>query len=298
MQQSFTPHSAMMKMSVSAEDCRNIRNDQAAPDSSSTRRQMLSSATSSSSFSLPKREVAKIVSGIGLVDRDAFADRFDMGVPLDATTAGNERVVLLYSTEKAFPTSMQIEANLTSTSGVTGNDGPIRYIGDVHEATENCDSLHVVLTSVDHGKKCVAIMGQYESYHIQKFMRLPEDGASGSKKVASHLPLRWVNRGSQLNGRKSTKTPTKEQTLAHWKNLVPYIDSLDSVLEELDPIANAVASHNDNNAVIVMVCNFGQSELLMNCKSYDVTSMCSRLVLVTSSICFGGLESNGLATRP
>lgn len=297
MQQNFDTKSIISSMiktsshSTTTEDCNTLKDDHppenggnknplqvpasGTSSASSSRRQVssitTSSSASSSSHSLPKKETSRLVSGIGLVDRDAFAERFDMGVPLDATVKGNERVLLLYSNELSFPNSMQTK----KTSGddadtATSDDGPIRYIGSVEEATENCDSVHVVLSSVrPHDKQCVAIMGQYQSFHIQNFMRLPTEEARAEnpdkKAVDSNLPLRLVSRGMQLNGRISTKTPTQEMTLAHWKNLVPYIDSLETVLLELDPIAKAVASHNENNAVIVMVCNFGQSELLMNC---------------------------------
>jgi hypothetical protein len=207
----------------------------------------------------PKHHVGDLISGIGLVNRDEFASKFDMGVPLDPSTPENDHVVILYSHDEAVPSA---STNTTTTTTTFHN---------VDYATQNCENLHVILTHPSRKRQCVALMGQYESFHIQKFMRLPPEEGSEDKSnkktdmVDLKYPLRLVSRGAQSNGRKSQKVPTKEQTLEHWRSLVSYFNSLDTVLEQLRPIAEHVASHNENNAVIVMVCNFGQSELLLNC---------------------------------
>lgn len=197
----------------------------------------------------PKRHVGDLVSGVGLVDRDEFASTFDMGVPLDRSTSGNDNVVIFYSHDQAIPSSS------TNTSNVL-------------QATKNCENLHVILTHASRKRQCVALMGQYESFHIQKFMRLPpeeSDDSAKTDKLDMKYPLRLVNRGAQSSGRKSQKVPTAEQTREHWRSISSYFSSLDGALEQLEPIAQQVASNNENNAVIVMVCNFGQSELLLNC---------------------------------
>jgi Nucleotide-diphospho-sugar transferase len=63
----------------------------------------------------------------------------------------------------------------------------------------------------------------------------------------------------------STKPPTKEQTLLYWNTiLIHYLTNLQPMLAKLEPIAQLVASNNGDNTVIVMVCNYGQSELLLN----------------------------------
>jgi len=184
----------------------------------------------------------KFASGMEFVDRNEFAELFDTGVPLDETTAGNDKVLLLYSDPKAFPS--------------TNSKGPL----STEEATSNCHNLHIVLTQSDRKEQCIAIMGQYESFHIQKYMRV--DGPKG--KIDPNLPLQYTTRGHQQNGRISAKIPDIESTKEHWKSLVSYLQSLETVLKDLGPILEKVASHNANNAIIVMVCNFGQSELLLN----------------------------------
>ena len=69
-------------------------------------------------------------------------------------------------------------------------------------------------------------------------MRLPE---KTGEKLDSKVPLRLVNRGAQASGRLSARPPKKEQTLEYWSTLKTYLSTLESVLEELKPIAQKVA---------------------------------------------------------
>jgi hypothetical protein len=195
------------------------------------------------------KQVEEFSVGMGRIKRDEFAKTFDMGVPLDKTTSTNSEVLILYSHSNAMPSNPFPRKEASSMTELP--------LMDVQEATSNCDFLNVILT--DHSKQrkqCIALFGQYEAFHIQKWMRLPEHG-----KLDSTLPLKLVNRGAQDSGRKSTKPPTREATSSYWTILQTYMASLDGVLKELEPIAKSVAV---NNTIVVLVCNFGQSELLMN----------------------------------
>jgi hypothetical protein len=195
------------------------------------------------------KQVEDFVVGMSRVNRTEFATTFDMGVPLDQSKETNDEVLIMYSQPKAMPTNPFPRKEAEAMTELP--------LMDVQDATANCDFLNVILT--DHSKQrrqCIALFGQYEAFHIQKFMRLPESG-----KLDSNLPLRLVNRGAQSSGRKSTKPPTEEATAEYWQQLRTYLGSLDSVLKELAPIAKSVAV---NNTIVVLVCNFGQSELLMN----------------------------------
>ena len=174
-----------------------------------------------------------------------------MGVPVDRTVVGNEQVLLLYNRELSLPKDRTM-------ANAARKQGDIPTFKSALEATENCDYLNVILTDYSKPRaQCWALMGQYESFHVQKFMRLPKKG-----KVERDLPLRIVSRGFAGNGRKSTNPPLRNETLAYWSTLAPYLANLPSVLERLDPVAKVVAG--DSKTVVVMVCNFGQAELLMN----------------------------------
>ena len=230
----------------------------------------------SSKLRFPQETVGRIASGLSRVNRDEFAALFDTGVPLDASTKGNSEVLILYQHLDSIPSSPTLSYQATAAKSLHDE---IPFIESVHDATVNCDNLHIILTDYSRPKQCIAIMGQYESFHIQKFMRLPPDkdqndnderaetgGGSGGK-LDSSLPLRLVNRGAQSSGRKSSKVPTKDMTVEYWNTiLLHYLSNLNTTLEqELSPIAKSVASYSyDSNTIIVMVCNYGQSELLLN----------------------------------
>ena len=196
----------------------------------------------------PPNTVGRFASGMSRVNRDQFATKFDMGVPLDKSSKGNQDVLILYG-GNAGPQNPFDNASAKDT-------GEVPLLDSVDQAVENCDHLHVILTATDRAKQCIAVMGQYEAFHIQKFMRLPESGP-----VSSKAPLKIVNRGAQDSGRMSTKPPTRAQTVEYWKVLQTYLATLPDVLESLKLVAAKVAK---DNTIIVMVCNHGQSELLMN----------------------------------
>jgi hypothetical protein len=204
---------------------------------------------SSSSLLFPQKTLGKFASGMSRVNRDQFATQFDMGVPLDQSDRGNQEVLILYGHGSALPkNNSDMEAAKSS--------GQVPLIDSVDQAVENCEHLHVILTSNGRKKQCLAVMGQYEAFHIQKWMRLPEKGP-----VNSSAPLRLVNRGAQDSGRLSTKPPTRKETMEYWKVLQTYLATLPDVLESLKQVAEKVAK---DNTIIVLVCNHGQSELLMN----------------------------------
>jgi hypothetical protein len=192
--------------------------------------------------------------GMDFVDRTDFAKRFDSGVPLDGSGWANDQVVLLYSDNSAMP-----DKNATKKMQSNGVE-----LYSVEDATKNCRNLHIIYTAESRHQQCVAIMAQYEAYHIQKFMRMADGERQSERVIDMNLPLRYVNRHMALNGEKSVSAPKQEVSKKFWKMLAPYLNSLEGVLEELSPIAKDVASNNAHNAIVVMVCNRGHSEMLMN----------------------------------
>ena len=171
--------------------------------------------------------------------RDEFIEAFDIGVPWDASVKGSTDVLLFYSSE---PDDV----------GTT-----------VAEATKNCDILKVVLTKPNQKNQCLAVVPQWDSYHVHKFMRLKEDdNKSKTHKVFDPThPLRYVSRRHELNG-KQVQFPVKQQTNRYWKMLQDYLRQMDDTFERLKPVATQVAGQS--KTVVVLVVNFGQSELLFN----------------------------------
>lgn len=210
-----------------------------------TERYLVDSSRTTAESRFPS-SVGSFAAGMAVVDRDSLAETLDTGVPLDQSFRNNHQVLLLYQSNSALPEDGKMQAM---------SNGTIPTL-PVPDALVNCDSVHLILTQPASRRQCVAIMNQYESFHLQKFMRLPESG-----KLDSHLPLRLVNRGAQANGRKSTKPPTLDDTNNYWGVLKTYLEHFDSVTAKVQAVARNVAIQN---TVVVLVCNQGQSELLIN----------------------------------
>eukprot|EP00977_Amphora_coffeiformis_P019873 scaffold7553_cov155-Amphora_coffeaeformis.AAC.1 len=213
--------------------------------------------------------VSDIATGMARVNRDDFARYFQLGVPLDESTAHNSEVLLLYQQQQQQEQSVDdanrggnviAENPFLSTAAVSNVPPPL--VESVDQAVGHCDYLNLIFSHHKGGRnQCWAIMGQYEAFHVQKYMRVPPDGKGG--KLDSQQPLKLVDRGYQASGRKSLKVPTTEQTQEYWIILQKYLATVhDIVHEKLHPLAAAAATAD--NTVIVMVCNAGQSELLLN----------------------------------
>lgn len=190
--------------------------------------------------------VGRFAVAMSAVSKQEFTDTYDLGVPLDSPKSGSEDILLLYSSNRALPTDFREE-----------DHSQIQHL-ELPNALENCEYLNVVLT--DHSgsrKQCLAIVPQYESYHLQKWMRVDPKG-----KLNVNSPLQLVSRGRTSDGMENFQPPDLEsETRKHWIVLERYFANLNAVLEEIKPILMQIAIQN---TVVVMVCNFGQSELLMN----------------------------------
>jgi hypothetical protein len=115
--------------------------------------------------------------------KEDFTNNFELGVPLDLPKEGEENVIILYNKLGAMPDSKQ-----------KSKSQAIDFVS-TKEAVENCDYLNMIF--VHHGgdrNQCIAILPQYESYHIQKWMRVPPHGG----KVDNSQELRLVSRGYQV----------------------------------------------------------------------------------------------------
>ncbi len=172
---------------------------------------------------------------------------------MEAANDKNGEVLILYNTPKALP------SDATNRHMVQYENGDGISLLSVDDATENCDTMNVINTNnPGTTNQCLAIVGNYESYHVQRWMRLPE---KNGEKIDSSVPLRAVSRGHGKNGSRQFVPPREHHIKQHWDVLQKYFENLDSVLAKLKPIAQKIATEN---TIIVMTCNMGQSELLMN----------------------------------
>lgn len=117
-------------------------------------------------------EVEKFAVGMIRTPKADFTSVFDLGVAVDLPKKGDENVLILYSRRGAMPTSKQATSKTSSSIDLVGTA----------DAVENCDYLNMILTHHDGVRQqCLAIVPQYESYHIQKWMRVPSDGTAAAQ---------------------------------------------------------------------------------------------------------------------
>jgi hypothetical protein len=201
------------------------------------------------------KTVSKFAYGSALIAKNEFIQNFDYGIPKPPSKRehesdpGKDDVLLLYGSEKALP---------DVSTGVVNSDGldsiPRMSATD---ATKNCAVLNVIYTDTHGGEnQCIAVVGNYESYHIQRWLRY--DGV----RVDKNIPLHAVGRGVQSNGQNKFEAPSDSYALQNQALLETYFDRLEDTIATLTPIAKSCAG--DDNTVIVMVCNTGQSDLLIN----------------------------------
>jgi hypothetical protein len=210
-----------------------------------------------------------------------FVQMIDTGVPVDLPKDGDSDVLLLYSNHRTLPDDYASQSSSTMLPPL-----------EVKDALQHCDFLNIVLT--DHSKtrnQCIAIMPQFESYHVQKWMRLgtTKDGKPGIQRDA---PLTPVSRGMQSNGRDQFSPPLTKHIQQNWALLSTYFASYQDSLAELKPLVEKVATAK--KTVTVMVSNFGQSELLVN----FVCAAKSRNLDTSSILVFAtDLETKALAEQ-
>ena len=236
-------------------------------------------------------------SGMVRTPKTDFFERLDLGVPMDLPKENDSEVLVLYNRQQAIPKhyndpSLLDGANADADAGdddSTSTDSPpsqIPVMGS-EDALKHCEIVNVVLTNHDRRQNiCTAIVPQYESYHIQKWMRIGHGGKPLDKKE----DLRLVSRGLGNNGKEQFLPPTKKDHKESWEMLSQYYKHFGAATAVLKPLVQKVATRH--KTVTVMVSNFGQSELLAN----FVCSAKSRNMDLSSVLVFAtDLETKELA---
>mmetsp|Transcript_6501 Transcript_6501/g.9290 ORF Transcript_6501/g.9290 Transcript_6501/m.9290 type:complete len:591 (+) Transcript_6501:101-1873(+) len=216
---------------------------------SAAKEKLPSSAKETQYFS---NSVSQYMNGVVRVPKDGFVKKYDYGPPMDAATDKNGDVMIFYNSPKALPSddTHQHMAQFSSGAGIG--------VLEVDDATANCDTMNVINTNnPGNTRQCLAIVGNYESYNVQRWMRVPMDGG----KLDKSLPMRAVSRGYASNGSQQFMPPKPNNIKKHWGMLETYFRSIEETLGRLKSIADKIAK---DNTIIVMTCNMGQSELLMN----------------------------------
>mmetsp|Transcript_25023 Transcript_25023/g.69010 ORF Transcript_25023/g.69010 Transcript_25023/m.69010 type:complete len:601 (-) Transcript_25023:23-1825(-) len=205
-------------------------------------------ATTTSHLTFPST-TEKFARGMARTSKTDFFDQLDIGVPMDVPKGGDSEVLVLYNRNTAIPNSYQKSSALSDSSSIPSIE--------TEEALQHCDYVNVILANHD-GKEniCTAIVPQYESYHVQKWMRLGHNGRDSSE------DLQLVSRGMQSNGKNQFRPPLDKHRKESWSMLSQYYSTFADATTVLKPLVEKVATKG--KTVTVMVSNFGQSELLAN----------------------------------
>ena len=216
-------------------------------------------SSSSSSSRFPK-STEKFANGMARIKKDDLVKYYDFGNPMDpGTGTGQEDALIIYQHQNSFPTS---DKSIKHSAQYT--DGNLPLITDPKVATENCDAMNVIFSeNPGNTRQCTVIIGNYESYHIQRWMKVD---TTKSTPIKPELPLKLVSRGYASRGKANFYAPPFDGKFSpvkrHWGMLTTFLQNVDSVLEDLKPILAKAA--DANNAVVILTCNMGQSALLMN----------------------------------
>ncbi|KAL9185412.1 hypothetical protein ACHAXT_003189 [Thalassiosira profunda] len=213
--------------------------------------------TASESPRFPKT-TGKFANGMGRIKKDDLVQFFDFGNPMEPGRGGKEDAIIIYQHKNALPSSDESLAHAAQY-----NDRNGLPLMDPKTATENCDALNVIFTdNPGSTRQCTAVIGNFESYHIQRWMRVD---TVKSTPIKPELPLAMVSRGYASRGKANFYAPPSDGKFSpvkrHWKMLLTFLQHVDGVLDDLKPILEKIAR---NNAVIVLTCNLGQSALLVN----------------------------------
>jgi hypothetical protein len=220
--------------------------------------------------------VSKIAAGASLIRKDDFLSAFDYGIPIPPSKRrgesdpGKDEVLLLYGGEGALPDDDEGGADAAVYYVERGGGGGGDDIDDrrrqppimsASDATKNCGGLNVIYVESHDSKLnlCTAIVGNFESYHVQRWLRT--DPVTYAR-LDTSLPLTPVGRGLQTNGMDKFSAPSDTYALRNQALLETYFARLEGTIDKLTPMATSCAGKD--NTVIVMVCNTGQSDLLIN----------------------------------
>jgi hypothetical protein len=224
---------------------------------------------------------------MGRVSRDDFASKFDLGYGIEEGFPENDEVLIIYGSENSLPKDYTMDGTTVV---------PQQQIAD---ATENCDVMKIVVTDPLYSEKdreeehkgrkhkqCIAIMGNWGSYHLHKYKRVGK------------------RRGGQLEYSAAHRTglPSREEAQTSNSNLLTYLSIYEEAREKLRSLADKAARGGTSDGklgpVVVMVANHGQSQFFINfvCAAKSRGLDISRILLFATDLeTYQLAESMGIA---
>ena len=101
--------------------------------------------------------------------------------------AENHNTLILYDSTSALPSDVSMRKAAQANEDIPEMDAL--------DATANCDTMNVVFLQNPqrHIRQCVALVGgQYQGYHVQRWMRIIGEGPHGE--LDASAPLHQVSR--------------------------------------------------------------------------------------------------------
>jgi hypothetical protein len=180
---------------------------------------------------------------------------YDFGVPINQDSEGMDALIL-YNKLSALPS----DNSIAEAARYTDPTKPLPLLSAT-TATENCDTMNVVLmNNPGNTRQCFALVGgQYQSYHIQRWIRR-HDTVYGVGAIDSKMPLILSSKSWYENGKMTFVPPEDYQVKQHQERLLTYLTEAPSIKERLRQILEKM----NQKTVVVLTCNLGQSELLLN----------------------------------
>ncbi|KAL7543831.1 hypothetical protein ACHAWF_007465, partial [Thalassiosira exigua] len=209
------------------------------------------------------KSIQHFAQGLARVSKDDLMTTFDFGVP-QTRVAENLDALILYNHRGALPS----DENVAAAARYEDPSKPLPLLS-ASQATENCDAMNVItIDSPGNKRQCYALIGgQYQGYNVQRWMRVPPSRAAsiagygaGRGKPDPSLPLTHVSRAYTASGREEFPVPQTRHVQMHREKLLTYLTEVEDVKRRL----KALLTKMDRRAVVVLTCNKGQSELLMN----------------------------------
>ena len=183
---------------------------------------------------------------LSTVSQAEFLQNFDYGTtPNPISNPESSEVLILYNTKNSIADAFNRRDSIPKLQ--------------IEEATKNCEALNVIFQNPKVGsRQCLAILSNYENYHVQKWMRLPKNMDQGD---SSKPEFRAVGRATNDVGYNDFRVPEDQLRLKHQSNLHHFLSSYQHILNEIRPIAESIVV---DNTIVVMTVNRGQIDLLIN----------------------------------
>ena len=208
--------------------------------------------------------VSDLASQMTAIPSHEFIKTIDLGIPMDVEYTKDQEsspnVLLMYGPKVKSPPP-KTNRSLSATN-------VIPLSSSANKALESCQEL--VVFPVQNQKSCLAIVPyQSHNYYSQKWMRISKVKEKGRYSFEKGQPLRHVGMNVKENAVDVNHPPSATHSRDAFDILQNYLGLMKEGLQEIEALVKEdrlvpIDRGNGKGVITVMVCNFGQSEIIMN----------------------------------